>query len=117
MSFKSLLLLLCVAACANDRQSVDRIAIDTLPQPTAVDSHRPSVEPPRGLDSATARELREITLLIDAAMAEIVRFPLDSFPEVPPNVRAELNNQGCLIPQPFDVGPLVGGQRRAEPQN
>lgn len=104
MSFKSLLLLLSVAACANDRQSADRIALDTVPKPPTVDSNRPLMNVVQALDPAT-RELREMSLSIDAAMAEIVRFPLDSFPEVPPNVRAELNRLGCLIPQTYVTSP------------
>jgi hypothetical protein len=101
MSFKSLLLLLCAAACANDRQTADRIVLDTIPEPPIVDSNRPPVNVAQVLDSATAREFREMSVLIDAAMPEILRFPPDSFPEVPPNVRAELTRLGCLIPQTY----------------
>src|SRR5688500_15580399 len=101
MSFKSLLLLLCAAACANDRQSADRLAVDTIPEPPTIDSNRPPVNVAQVLDSATTQEFREMSLLIDAAMPEILRFPPDSFPEVPPNVRAELNRLGCLIPQTY----------------
>ena len=99
MSFKSFVLFLFVAGCGNDRPRADRIAPDTVPQVPGIDSSGPAMNTLAATDSSETRQVREIASLIAAAVPEIVRFPLDSFPDVPPNVRTELNNLGCLIPQ------------------
>lgn len=58
---------------------------------------------PAHAQSGEEVETGEVSLGGRTAAYRIRRLPLDSFPELPPAVRAALHQRGCMIPQTYEA--------------
>jgi hypothetical protein len=117
--FKHFVFWVLIAACAKDGDDAPRVPPDTMPHGPAESSISTSVNITEVAESAAVQRQHEVAAKIAVDANEIVRFPLDSFPELPPSVRSELDDIGCWVPQTYSAKGrnVIRGRFAASNQN